>query len=153
MFSYNTEHLFSYAATLQEPFEIIGPVAEGLRINVYVTGGEVTGPKVQGKLLAVGADWLTIRRDGIGVLDVRTTIETHDGALIYMSYNGFGDFGEDGYDKFMANEPPVITPLRVVSRFQTSHPDYTWLSRLQCINIGEVDLSKPLASYDVYALK
>jgi hypothetical protein len=33
-------------------------------------------------------------------------------------------------------------PLRVVRRFQTTHPTYKWLNRLQCLNIGEADLER-----------
>ena len=68
-------------------------------MNLHITGGELTGPKVHGKLRPVGADWLTIRTDGVSILDVRATIETQDEALIYSSYTGVGDLGEDGYDK------------------------------------------------------
>ena len=44
MFEYSMEHLFSYSAMLEMPPEVIGPLPEGLRVNVYVTGGEVEGP-------------------------------------------------------------------------------------------------------------
>jgi Protein of unknown function (DUF3237) len=47
-----------------------------------VTSGEVTGPRIRGILRPVGGDWFTIRTDGIGLLDVRATIETHNNALI-----------------------------------------------------------------------
>jgi hypothetical protein len=47
----------SYTATLGDR-EVIGPVPEGLRWNVPVTGGAVTGPRVFG----LSGDWLTIRR-------------------------------------------------------------------------------------------
>jgi hypothetical protein len=47
----------------------------GLRLKVYVTGGEVSGPKIQGKLLPVCVDWVTLRLDGIGVFYVRETIK------------------------------------------------------------------------------
>jgi hypothetical protein len=50
MFRLNPEHLFAYSATLQAPPEAIGPVPEGARANFYVTGGEVVGPRVRGKL-------------------------------------------------------------------------------------------------------
>ena len=63
---------------------MIGETPVGLRMNTYIAGGEVWGPRVRGRVLPVGADWLTIRPDGIGMLDVRGTIETHDGALLYV---------------------------------------------------------------------
>ena len=48
------EYICSYWATLSPP-EVIGPVAEGVRANFYVTSGEVTGPKMHGRLRPVGA--------------------------------------------------------------------------------------------------
>ncbi len=95
MFEYRLEHILSFTARLGGR-EIIGPVPEGLRVNAQVTGGEVTGPKVAGKLRALSGDWVTVRRDGIAILDVRTTIETNDGAPIYVTYSGTSDRGEDG---------------------------------------------------------
>ena len=153
MFDYSMEHIFSYSATLDANMEVIGPTPNGLRMNVYVTGGEMTGPKVQGKVRPVGADWLTIRTDGVGILDVRATMETHDGALIYCAYQGVSDTGEDGYSRFMEGNGPDKLAIRAVPRFVTSHPDYLWLNRLQCINIGEADLQVPVVNYDVYALR
>ncbi len=80
---------------------MIGPVAEGIRANFYALGGEMTGPKLKGKCRAAGGDWLTVRTDGVAILDVRTTLETHDGALIAIAYSGVGDIGPDGYQRFI----------------------------------------------------
>jgi uncharacterized protein DUF3237 len=92
MFEYDLEHLLCFTVKIAEP-EVIGPVPEGLRVNGYILGGEVTGPRVSGKLRPVGGDWLMIRKDGVAVLDVRATIETHDGALIDLSYWGIPRYG------------------------------------------------------------
>jgi hypothetical protein len=130
MIEYRLEHIMSYTAKLSDP-EVIGPVPDGIRVNIYVTGGEMGGPKLSGKFRPVGADWLTIRRDGIGILDVRATIETADGALIYLSYIGTTDLGENGYEEFLQGKPAASgTPIRSSPRFHTSHPDYLWLNRL-----------------------
>lgn len=153
MFPYDLEHLCSYTATLDPNFEIIGLTPEGLRVNAYVTGGQVKGPRLNGKVRPVGADWLTVRPDGVGILDVRATMETGDGALIYLSYQGVAEMGEDAYQRFLDGDPPARSPLRCVPRFVTSHPDYLWLNRLQCLNIGEADLTVPHAAYDVYAIR
>ncbi len=122
-------------------------------MNAYVTGGEVTGPRLQGRVRAVGGDWLTIRRDGVGILDVRATIETHDGALIYVAYSGVGDLGADGYKKFLAGDPPKVLKLRTTPRLSCAHPDYAWVNRLQYVNIGEVDFATYSVAYDMYALR
>lgn len=153
MFAYSLEHICSYSGQLKNPPEIIGPVPEGIRANFYVTGGEVSGPKLRGLLRPVGGDWLTIRPDGVGLLDVRATIETHDGALIYITYTGVGDMGEDGYQKVLRGELPRKVPLRVVPRLYTAHPTYQWLNRLQYLNIGEADLERFEVRYDMYAVR
>ncbi len=80
MFDYQLDHIMSFVAKLGGR-ERIGPVPEGMRVNVAITGGEVTGPKVFGKLTASGGDWITVRRDGIAMLDVRAlAIETRTDA-------------------------------------------------------------------------
>lgn len=146
------EYICSYWATLTTP-EVIGPVAEGLRLNVYVTDGEVLGPQLRGHLRPVGGDWLLIRTDGVGVLDVRATLELSDGALVHTSYNGIAEVGPDGHARFLAGTPPQRIPLRITPRYQTAHKQYLWLNRLQGIGIGEVDLQSMRVSYDIYALR
>ena len=146
-------HVTSYRANLSAP-EVIGPVAEGLRFNIYVTGGELAGPKIKGKLRSVGADWLTIRTDGVGILDVRATIETHDGALIYTTYRGVAQLGEDGYKNFLDGVPPPAAgiPLRIHPVYQTSHPAYLWVNRAFCIGVGKAFLDQSYVSYDIYEI-
>ncbi|MGH8456879.1 MAG: DUF3237 domain-containing protein [Stenotrophobium sp.] len=153
MFPYQLEHIYSYRAQLVAPPEVIGPVPEGIRANFYVAGGEITGPKLRGKLRPVGADWGTIRSDGVLVIDARITLETDDGALVYMHYNGLGDLGADGHEQFLAGKLPPRFTLRTAPVFRTAHPKYQWLHRLFCIGVGEADLEKFTASYDVYAVR
>lgn len=152
-YSYEMDHVTSYVATLAEP-EVIGPVAEGLRLNFYITGGEVLGPRIKGKIRPAGADWLTIRTDGIGILNVRATLETDDGALIYAYYTGRADFGPDGYRDFLEGTPQADSfDLRIQPNYQTAHPDYLWVNRAFCIGVGKVVLSKQEASYDIYQIR
>ena len=147
---YRLEYAFSYTAQVRLPPEVIGPTPDGIRANFYVTSGEVDGPKLKGKFAPVGGDWLLIRRDGVAVLDVRATIETHDAALIYLSYNGVADLGPNGYEAFLNGNLPQKATIRAVPRLLTSHPNYLWMNRLQCLNVGDVDLSTGLVRYDVY---
>jgi hypothetical protein len=89
----------------------------------------------------------------VGILDVRATFETQDEVLMYVTYTGVGDLGEDGYERFLRGELPNTVSLRVVPRFQTTNPEYQWPNRLQCVGIGEVNLESLVVSYDVYALR
>ena len=146
------EYICSYWATLAPP-EVIGPVPEGIRVNFYVTAGEVTGPKMRGKLRTVGGDWLLLRHDGVGVLDVRATLELDNGALIYTTYGGVVDLGPDGYKLFLQGVLPPIPELRIAPRYHTSHPDYLWLNRLQCVGVGTFDVAHSRVTYDIHALR
>lgn len=153
MFPYQLDYLCSYRAQLQAPPEMIGAVPGGARVNFYVTGGEVEGPKLRGTLRPVGGDWLTVREDGVGILDVRATIETHDGALIEIAYQGVTDLGADGHARLLRGELPAKLALRTAPRLRTAHPDYLWLNRLQLLNVGEADLTTFEVRYDVYAVR
>jgi hypothetical protein len=150
--AYQMEHVFSYDAQLRAP-EVIGPVGTGIRINFHVEGGEIRGPRLSGRVLPVGADWLTLQHDGIAVLDVRATLQAGDGALIDVAYSGLGDLGGEGYAAFLRGELPPGMTLRTVPRFSSAHPAHAWMNRLQFVGIGEVDFARQYVSYDVYALR
>ena len=153
MNDYKLEHIFSYTGLLAHPPEVIGPVPEGIRVNFYSACGEITGARVRGTLRPTGGDWVTVRKDGVAYVDVRTTFETHDGALILVTYQGVVDIGEDGYAKFLRGEMPPVVKIRTSPRFVTSHPDYLWLNRLFCFGVGEYRAATNEAKYDVYAVR
>ena len=139
MFDYNLEHICSYNATLRQPLEAIGETPMGLRLNAYISGGEIWGPRLRGRVLPVGGDWLTIRADGVG-------------ALVYVEYMGVMDLGPDGYQRMLIGNPPARAAIQVAPRFLTSHSNYLWLNRLQCLNVGMADFATSSVSYDTYAV-
>jgi Protein of unknown function (DUF3237) len=147
----------TYLATiripLQEP-EIVGETPAGLLVNWFWSPneGSVTGPEINAKVRRVGGDWMTIRRDGIGLMDVRATVETDDGALLYASYLGYCDFGADGYQRFLERRWPVLVPTRTAPRIQTSHPKYLWLNRTHCVGSGAVRMKELVYVFDLYAM-
>jgi hypothetical protein len=153
MIDYKLEHILSFVGRGGMAPEAIGPMPEGLRVNFYNTGGEVSGPRIQGKLRSVGGDWVTVRKDGVAILDARVTFETDDDALILVTYPGIIDFGEDGYDRFQRGDLPPAAQIRTSPRFFASHPKYMWLNRLHCLGIGEYSPTNRTASYDVYAVR
>jgi hypothetical protein len=133
------EHIFSYRADLKEPAQIgAGPI--GTRIIFDVSGGSVEGPKLTGRLLESGGDWLLIGPDGYGRLDVRGTIETDDGAHIYLQYQGLLEMNEkvtramaegvalDYGDNYFMTQP----------RFETGDERYVWLNRIVAVAEGRV---------------
>lgn len=154
LIQYRCEHTLSFIGYLPKSPEVIGTVPEGVRVNFYNAGGEFTGPLLRGKLReGTGGDWFTVRKDGIGLLDVRATLETDDGALILITYDGFADLGEDGYEKFIKHGPPSVVHSRISPKFRTSHPKYMWLNRLHCFGVGLYEAATNAATYDIYAIR
>ncbi|HYW42486.1 MAG TPA: DUF3237 family protein [Bryobacteraceae bacterium] len=92
-----------------------------------------------------------LRKDGIGVLDVRATMEMQGGALVYTAYTGLLDPGPNAYEAFLNGTLPPRFRIRTAPRFQTSHADYLWMNRVQAYGVGEVDLTNASVSYGVYA--
>jgi hypothetical protein len=152
MFTYETEHLFSYRAGLLPP-EVVGPCPGDIRLNFPIADGEVWGPKLSGKVKPGGVDFATLRTDGVILVDVRGMLESSDGALIDVAYQGVLDLGPDGHANFLQGIMPPELKVRATPRFRTAHPAYQWLNRLQCYSIGEANLAKQEIAYDVYALK
>jgi hypothetical protein len=153
MFQYDLEHILSYYINVTPP-EMMGAVPDGLRLNFYITGGEITGPKVFGKVRPVGADWVNVRRDGIALIDVKSVFQTQDGALIYVTVEGTADLGENAYEQTLAGTPPPSpTRFRSFPRFHTAHPQYLWLNRLHGLGIGEASFNQFRVAYDVYAVR
>jgi len=81
-----------FSAGLKPPLPVgAGPI--GTRMYYEITGGEVTGDRLHGKILG-GGEWALVGPDGFLRVDVRLQIETHDGAFIYVQYTGLLEVNE-----------------------------------------------------------
>lgn len=137
------ELLCEYYATLKAP-AVVGVGPYGMRQIFDITGGELSGPRLNGRLLPSGADWILIGADGVGRLDVRGTLETHDGALIYISYTGILHMTEKVMQAVTGGEFTDFgeTYFYVSPRFETGDPRYSWLNGLFLLNQGRVGPSR-----------
>lgn len=148
------EHLFTCKAGLRFPPDAVGVTPDGAQVSFNLTGGEVTGPRIRGRLRAIGSDWLTVRPDRTGVLDLRIAIETDDGALIYAPYQGTLDHGPRGYDR--ARRGTLLTkriPFQIAPCLQTTDSGYQLLNRLRCIGLGQIYPERGEARCAVYAIR
>jgi hypothetical protein len=75
---------------------------------VPVIGGTFSGPKLKGQVLSGGGDWLLFRKDGAAQLDVRSTLRTEDGALIYVSYRGISIIPPDTRARIMEGRVLIL---------------------------------------------
>ncbi len=151
-FEFQTEFLFDLEADLSFP-EMIGPTPEGLRLTFHIQGGNFQGPKLKGKIKPVGADWFVVRHDQVGQLDVRATLETDDGDLIYVYYNGLIDFPEDVKTQIREGALPTGGEFRILTNpvFRTTSQKYSWLNSVFAVGVGSSGENK--VSYSIYRIK
>ncbi|MFT6451159.1 MAG: hypothetical protein ACJA06_000640 [Halocynthiibacter sp.] len=65
-----------------------GPSLGGTRLHIAITGGEITGPRLQGRVLPGGSDWPLLRADGATQIEALYSIEASDGTPIIVRNNG-----------------------------------------------------------------
>jgi hypothetical protein len=128
----------------------IGIMPDGLRINWLIEGGSFVGAGLEAQICPGGADWMRIRCDGIGLVDVNATFKTSSGAVIYANYGGMLDLGPDGYNRALHNEFDPLPPLVVAPTYCTADKQLAWVNRLQCIGVGRVDMQALEVCFDVY---
>jgi hypothetical protein len=89
-------------------------------------------------VLPGGADWQVIRPDGVADLDARYTLETSDGALIYVRNRGYRHGPAEVLNKLSSGEnvDPSLYYMRTTPRFETGDARYAWLNRIVCVATG-----------------
>jgi Protein of unknown function (DUF3237) len=120
------------------PAQELGDSPLGRRRIINITGGTFRGERLSGKVLAGGADWQVIRTDGVADLDARYTLETSDGALIYVRNHGYRHGPADVLKKLSLGEEvnPSLYYMRTTPLFETGDERYAWLNRLICVGTG-----------------
>ena len=131
------ESLLKADITLAAPQEL-GESPLGRRRIINITGGTFRGKRLAGKVLPGGADWQVIRLDGVADLDARYTLETEDGALIYVRNHGYRHGPADVLKKLSLGEEvdPSLYYMRTTPLFETGDQRYAWLNRLICVGTG-----------------
>jgi hypothetical protein len=121
-----------------EPVRELGDTPLGRRRIIGITGGRFTGPRLSGRILPGGADWQLIRADGVACLDARYTLETTDGALIYVNNKGYRHGPKDVIERMARGEEvdPALYYMRATPWFETSASQYAWLNRTICVASG-----------------
>jgi hypothetical protein len=100
----------------------LGEVQElGARRIVRVMGGRFWSKDLNGTILEGGGDWQHIRRDGVVEIDTRYTLQTEDGALIYLTNDGLRD---GNY-------------MRTFARFESTDPRYAWMNNRLFVADGQ----------------
>ena len=133
----NLRPLLKAEITLQPPLEL-GDTPLGRRRIINITGGRFSGARLSGRVLAGGADWQVIRADGVADLDARYTLETGDGALIYVRNRGYRHGPAEVLRRISSGEDvdPALYYMRTTPSFETGDQRYAWLNRIVCVATG-----------------
>ena len=116
-----------------------GDVGKGRRRIVPIIGGEFSGPKIRGKVLAGGADWQILRGDGVSELEARYTLQTDDGALINVRNLALRHGPPDVMAALAAGRAvePGSYYFRGAAFFETGDAGYNWITKCIVICTGE----------------
>ena len=123
-------HIADLLVEVGEPIAV-GETPHGLRRVVPITGGTVRGGRLNGTILAGGADFQVIGPDGFTRLEARYVIRLDDGALIYVDNRGVRFGPAEAIARIALGEPvdPKLIYFRSAPRFETGTAAYQWLTR------------------------
>jgi hypothetical protein len=109
----------------------------GTRLISEIVGARFEGERFKASLHGhAAADWAAIEPDGRIKIDVRLTLKTDDGAIVYVAYQGRGH---------TSNTFSYSAPL-----FETGDERYEWLTRVQAVGKSEFDGSG--LTYEIFEL-
>jgi hypothetical protein len=148
----SSAHLFTIRLEVGT-IEDLGVTPYGHRRIATVNGGTFEGDELKGTVVPTpGGDWITVRTDGVWELDVRITLKTHDGHLIYMSYKGLRHGPQWVLDRLAKGEKvdPSEYYFRTAPRFETSSEKYSFLNRILAIGVGRREATGPI--YEVFQI-
>jgi muconolactone delta-isomerase len=130
--------VYHLEASLGQPLDL-GETAGGRRRIVPLTGGSFTGPVISGTLLPGGsADWQIVQPDGTALADLRYTLSTDRGALLYAKSKGVRHGTPEVLARLGRGEPvdPSEYTFRTTTRLETAAPDLDWLNKGVFISVG-----------------
>ena len=82
-----SRRLMSFFIEVKKPY-IVGKTPGVDRRIGEITSGRFEGERLRGTFLSGGSDWQSVRSDGAWLINVRAVLETDDGHLIAMTYQG-----------------------------------------------------------------
>ncbi|GGB99639.1 UPF0311 protein [Marivita lacus] len=145
------DHVCTLTVTL-DPIREMGSGRAGARRIIPIVGGTVTGPRLSGRILNVGADWQTIFADGLAELDTRYAMETDDGATIEIVNYGYRHGPKEVLEAVARGETvdPASYYMRTHARLETGDGRYDWVNRTLFVGVGARNQAS--VQVDLYAI-
>ncbi len=129
-----------------------GPAPSGERLHIPITGGTVTGPMLNGRIIPGGSDWPLIRQDGASQISARYTIIADDGAPIYVRNNGLRVSSPEILARLRAGEAvdPADYYFRSTPCFEAPVGPHGWLNQTIFIaSLGRTEAGVLISVYRV----
>jgi muconolactone delta-isomerase len=123
--------VYRLEATLALPLDL-GDNVHGRRRIVALTGGVFTGPDIRGVLLpGSSADWQVVLPDGTALGDIRYTLRTDAGDLLYVQSSSTRYGSPETLARLAGGEDvdPSEYVFRASTRIETAASDLAWLNR------------------------
>ena len=129
----------------------LGDTPLGRRRIIPLTRGHAAGPYCDAELLPTGgADWQIVRASGSSLADIRYTLKTDGGALLYVQSQGVRHGDPNVLARLAAGEDvdPSEYTFRTTVTIETADPELAWVNDGVFIAVGGRQPSG--VSYDVY---
>ena len=123
--------VYRLEATLGQPLDV-GTIAQGRRRIVPLTSGTFTGPELNGKLLpGASADWQILMTDGTALGDIRYTLQTDRGDLLYVQSRAVRHGSADVLARLGRGENVDASEytFRTATQIETAAVDLDWLNK------------------------
>ena len=130
--------VYRLEATVGEPVEL-GDTTGGHRRIVALTGGTFTGAELTGRLLpGASADWQTVRPDGTTFGDIRYTLQTDGGAVLYVQSRGVRHGSAEVLARLARGEDvdPSEYTFRASTVIETAAAELDWLNQGVFVSVG-----------------
>ncbi len=135
----SADYLFTAEVKVASPM-VIGQSPDGLRRFIPITGGSVSGPAFNGKVLPGSGDWQIVRSDGVISLEARYTLESAEGVRIAITNRGLRDATPAVTERMMRGDPVAAGEYYFRTVAQIEAPigsKYEWMNRKLFIGIAE----------------
>ena len=130
--------VYRLEATVASPVDL-GDVAQGRRRIVALTGGTFTGPDLEGTLVpGASADWQIVRPDGTALGDIRYTLQTSGGDVLYVQSRSVRHGSAEVLDRLGRGEDvdPSEYTFRTSTQIETAAAALDWLNKGVFISVG-----------------
>lgn len=149
------EHVFDITIFFGADRTIFGPLPGGDRQGYTPPiGGKISGPRLNGEVVPQsGADYATVRTDGVVEVKTHYLLKADDGTLIYINNMGYLVPGTPG--QAAVNEQGLAQPdyFRFTPYFKVPIGPHDWLSRTCIVGGGERRTDPDHSFFRFYALR